>query len=355
MDLHDEHRLFRGALSPHRPLEPCPGILLLLIPRRACRRRMRAIECLCELCKFCVETRACECCCQLLGDPFVAKVCAPLCDCLGPYVARLCAPLATLLPALATMITRAVLLFSTVRQYLLRQLKTRAPLVTASLYAVPVKTLAFLNGAGVVSVIFASVQKVQLDTFGAACGALACLLLTLSMRIATDEKMTETFGAIMTGTLRQKTRALHDGLLYGAAGLASIGFAVMGAERVAEHVSDVAPPLDSTDIICLLALGALALQVLCASPFDADDPAHLAFAVFAHDWSALAQAVAVSTRGARSFASASVVVCLAVAHVANAAQLDAARRETTGEEAPPDTPKMPPPADPGDGVERAYV
>ena len=70
-----------------------------------------------------------------------------------------------------------------------------------------VKTLAFLNGAGVVSVIFASVQKVQLDTFGAACGALACLLLTLSMRIATDEKMTETFGGIMTGTLRQKTRA----------------------------------------------------------------------------------------------------------------------------------------------------
>ena len=30
-----------------------------------------------------------------------------------------------------------------------------------------------------------------------------------------------------------------------------------------------------------------------------------------------------------------VVVCLAVAHVANAAQLDAARRETPGAEAPP--------------------
>ena len=67
------------------------------------------------------------------------------------------------------------------------------------------------------------------------------------------------------------------------------------------HVSDVAPPLDTTDVVCLLALGALALQVLCASPFDADDPAHLAFAVFAHGQSALAQAVAVSTRGARSF------------------------------------------------------
>ena len=28
LELHDEHRLFRGALSPHRPLEPCPRILL---------------------------------------------------------------------------------------------------------------------------------------------------------------------------------------------------------------------------------------------------------------------------------------------------------------------------------------
>ena len=308
---------------------------------------MRAIECLCAFCKFCVETRLCECLCECLRQDWG----------LGPYIAPLCNPLctalATLLPAIAKMITRAVLLFSTVRQYLLRQLKTRAPLVTASLYAVPVKTLAFLNGAGVVSVIFASVQKVQLDTFGAACGALACLLLTLSMRIATDEKMTETFGAIMTGTLRQKTRALHDGLLYGAAGLASIGFAVMGAERVAEHVSDVAPPLDTTDVVCLLALGALALQVLCASPFDADDPAHLAFAVFAHDWSALAQAVAVSTRGARSFASLLVVACLVVAHVANAAQLDAARREPAGEEPAPPVEK--PPSAPDDGVERAYV
>ena len=305
------------------------------------------------LCQFC------ECCCQLLGPnclgPYVERLCGP--DCLGPYVAKACAPFAVALAKiwwfLATMFTRAVLLFSTVRQYLLRQLKTRAPLVTASLYAVPVKTLAFLNGAGVVSVIFASVQKVQLDTFGAACGALACLLLTLSMRIATDERMTETFGAIMTGTLRQKTRALHDGLLYGAAGLASIGFAVMGAERVAEHVSDVAPPLDSTDVICLLALGALALQVLCASPFDPDDPAHLAFAVFAHDWSALAQAVAVSTRGARSFASSLVVVCLFIAHVANAAQLDNARREPAGEEPAPSVEK--PPSAPDDGVERAYV
>ena len=308
---------------------------------------MRAIECLCAFCKFCVETRLCECLCECLRQDWG----------LGPYIAPLCNPLlealATLLPALATMITRAVLLFSTVRQYLLRQIKTRAPLVTAVLHAVPVKTLAFLNGAGVVSVIFASVQKVQLDTFGAACGALACLLLTLSMRIATDEKMTETFGGIMTGTLRQKTRALHDGLLYGAAGLASIGFAVMGAERVAEHVSDVAPPLDTTDVVCLLALGALALQVLCASPFDADDPAHLAFAVFAHDWSALAQAVAVSTRGARSFASMLVVACLVVAHVANAAQLDAARREPAGEEPAPPVEK--PPSAPDDGVERAYV
>ena len=173
------------------------------------------------------------------------------------------------------------------------------------------------------------------------------------MRIATDERMTETFGGIMTGTLRQKTRALHDGLLYGAAGLASIGFAVMGAERVAEHVSDVAPPLDTTDVVCLLALGALALQVLCASPFDADDPAHLAFAVFAHDWSALAQAVAVSTRGARSFASLLVVACLVVAHVAHAAQLDAARREPAGEEPAPPVEK--PPSAPDDGVERAYV
>ena len=28
LDLHGEHRLFRGALSPHRALEPCPRILL---------------------------------------------------------------------------------------------------------------------------------------------------------------------------------------------------------------------------------------------------------------------------------------------------------------------------------------
>ena len=299
-----------------------------------CAQRMQAIACLWKLC--------------LLGSPKgLIDICCPVLVAVPVYAAKLCQAIGR-----STMFTRAVLLFSTVRQYLLRQLKTRAPLVTAALHAVPVKTLAFLNGAGVVSVIFASVQKVQLDTFGAACGALACLLLTLSMRIATDERMTETFGAIMTGTLRQKTRALHDGLLYGAAGLASIGFAVMGAERVAEHVSDVAPPLDTTDVVCLLALCALALQVLCASPFDADDPAHLAFAVFAHDWSALAQAVAVSTRGARSFASLLVVACLVIAHVANAAQLDNARREPAGEEPAP-TPEKPPPVD--DGVERAYV
>ena len=28
LELHNEHRLFRGALSRHRPLEPCPRILL---------------------------------------------------------------------------------------------------------------------------------------------------------------------------------------------------------------------------------------------------------------------------------------------------------------------------------------
>ena len=80
------------------------------------------------------------------------------------------------------------------------------------------------------------------------------------MRIATDEKMTETFGGIMTGNITAKNKSACDGLLYGAAGLASIGFAVMGAERVAGHVSDVAPPLDTTDVVCLLALGALAYK-----------------------------------------------------------------------------------------------
>ena len=79
-----------------------------------------------------------------------------------------------------------------------------------------------------------------------------------------------------------------------------------------------------------------------ARRLDADDPAHLAFAVFAHDWrSALAQAVAVSTRGARSFASLMVVACLVIAHVANAAQLDAARREPAGEEPAPSVEKPP--------------
>ena len=134
------------------------------------------------------------------------------------------------------MITRTVLLFQTARRYLIAQLRKRAPLLTAALLHVPVKTLAVLNGCGVISVVFASVQHVRLDTFGAACGAVACLLLTLSMRVATDDEVPSTFGGIMTGTLRQKTRALHDGLLYGAAGVAAVGFAVMGAERVAEHV-----------------------------------------------------------------------------------------------------------------------
>ena len=96
---------------------------------------MQAIACLWELCKFCVDTRLIDICCPVL-------VAVPV------YAAKLCQAIGR-----STMFTRAVLLFSTVRQYLLRQLKTRAPLVTAALHAVPVKTLAFLNGAGVVSVI----------------------------------------------------------------------------------------------------------------------------------------------------------------------------------------------------------
>lgn len=251
------------------------------------------------------------------------------------------------------MITRAVLLFQTARRYLIAQFRKRAPLLTAALLHVPVKTLAVLNGCGVISVVFASVQHVRLDTFGAACGAVACLLLTLSMRVATDDEVPSTFGGIMTGTLRQKTRALHDGLLYGAAGVAAVGFAVMGAERVAELVRGEAQPLDATDAVCLLALGALALQILCASPFDADDPAHAAFAVFAHDWSGLAQSCAVAGRGAPSFASMLVVVSLIVAHAANAAQLDAARRDPVGEEPAPRDEKFD--IARGDGVERAYV
>ena len=124
---------------------------------------MQAIACLGALCKFCVGT----------GSPRgLIDICCPVLIAVPVYVAKLCQAIGR-----STMITRAVLLFSTVRQFLPRQIKTRAPLVTAVLHAVPVKTLAFLNGAGVVSVIFASVQKVQLDTFGAACGALALLLL----------------------------------------------------------------------------------------------------------------------------------------------------------------------------------
>ena len=97
------------------------------------------------------------------------------------------------------------------------------------------------------------------------------------------------------------------------------------------------------------------MQVVCASPWDADDPAHDAYARLAHDVLSIAQIAGVWARGAHTAATASVVFALIVAHVANAAQLDAAAQRLPAgeEEAPePSTPKELP-AD--DGVERAFV
>ena len=138
------------------------------------------------------------------------------------------------------MITRFVLLAATVRKYVAGSLRRRLPLGAAALLALPVKTLAALNAAGagprghevlrcpcvararsrlveistryragVVAVIFASVQHVRLDTFGAACGAVSVLLVTMSLRVLGAARETSAQGhrTPRTASLRRRVVA----------------------------------------------------------------------------------------------------------------------------------------------------
>ena len=98
----------------------------------------------------------------------------------------------------------------------------------------------------------------------------------------------------MTGTLRQKTRVLHNALHYVGVGFAYLGASIVFASRLheAQLSADAEPaPLAGADVACVVALLVLSLQIVFATPHDVDDPLHVAFGALAYDSCSFAQRI----------------------------------------------------------------
>eukprot|EP00629_Pelagomonadales_sp_RCC1024_P006747 CAMPEP_0119279252 /NCGR_PEP_ID=MMETSP1329-20130426/20468_1 /TAXON_ID=114041 /ORGANISM="Genus nov. species nov., Strain RCC1024" /LENGTH=235 /DNA_ID=CAMNT_0007279789 /DNA_START=206 /DNA_END=909 /DNA_ORIENTATION=+ len=216
------------------------------------------------------------------------------------------------------LIERFVLFTATVRRAVVRFLRARLTGPCGVLLALPVKTLACLNFVGTVSIVFSTTRRMDAGSFGGACCSLAMLCVQLGTRVDTDEEMATTFADIMTGTLRQKRKTLHDLLTFSGAGLACIGAAVDISPRVLGVAGEEA---NVTDALAGATLAALALRLYFARPFDGEDPLHVAYDLLLHDVGTTAQASAIVTRGASSFLTFLVASSLFGQFAANTAQL----------------------------------
>ena len=232
-----------------------------------------------------------------------------------------------------------------VRRFLFAALLARVPALSAFSRSVPVKTLAMLSCAGCISVVFATLPRMTPWTFGSCCGAFAALCLTLAARVHVDEEVVSTFSPIMSGTPRAKMRSLHQVLHGAGVALGYLGAVVVAARRydderrAAAGGGDAPAPLAASQVACAGALGLVSLQVARASPFDVDDPAHVALSHVALDAVALAEVAACLGFGAPSASTFLVAWTLGLLWLCNAAQIHelqaGGRSSSEDDDAPP--------------------
>ena len=227
------------------------------------------------------------------------------------------------------MYMRVILALSQVRRATLGLVLSRLPGVAAFARSVPVKTLALLSFTGTMSVVFATVPRITPYTFGACCGSVAALCALLALRVHGDEDVISTFSPIMSGTPRVKMRTLHGVLHFASVGFGFLGALVVVARRYEDELVAASggpqaappPPLAPSQLACVAALAAVSLQLLKATPFDVDDPSHVALGLVAGDAVAVAQVSAVVGLGAPSLATALVAWSLGLLWASNAAQI----------------------------------
>ena len=149
----------------------------------------------------------------------------------------------------------------------------------------------------------------------------------------------------MSGTPRAKMRSLHQVLHGAGVALGYLGAVVVAARRydderrAAAGGGDAPAPLAVSQVACAGALGLVSLQVARASPFDVDDPAHVALSHVALDAVALAEVAACLGFGAPSASTFLVAWTLGLLWLCNAAQIHelqaGGRSSSEDDDAPP--------------------